>query len=381
MDNVKELLQNVYSISNSWKRFLDKRSESFNIFEALYMETEEARLHNPFLAELLNPKGSHGKESTFLRHFIDLLDNQELASFDCGNATVECEKWIGSIDTDTSKGGRIDAFIEDYQQQIIIENKIYAEDQHQQLLRYRNAYPNATILYLTLYGDEPNEISTDSKKINYNTVSYNRLILPWLDRCIKETAENPTLREVLIQYRKTVKGLLGYTREREMEEEIIQELRKSENNIEATFAIAGSLEGFKTQMMDQLWDNLEAIGGYVSDEDWTKAESGFYYRKEGWKNFEIAFVFETSKLRNFYYGIRFLKSSDLNKKQKEILRGFEPGKSNEYYAWWNFTEYAEDWNTSAEPWKAIQNENLLKYIEEKRAKLEGIVDQLEAEMR
>ena len=102
-------------------------------------------------------------------------------------------------------------------------------------MRYRNAYPDATILYLTLFGDDASAVSTGNKEINYCTVSYDQLILPWLHKCIKEAAENSTLREILIQYRKTVKGLLGYARESEMEEEIIQELKRSENNIEATF--------------------------------------------------------------------------------------------------------------------------------------------------
>lgn len=139
------------------------------------METEEARLHNPLLVELLNPQCIHGKKSTFLQYFIELLDDQGLSSFNCDNVDVVCEKWIGIIDEDTSEGGRIDVFIDvfidDHKQQIIIENKIYAEDQPLQLLRYRNAYPHATILYLTLYGDDPSNVSTGNKEINYHTVS------------------------------------------------------------------------------------------------------------------------------------------------------------------------------------------------------------------
>src|SRR6056297_3305457 len=135
MDDVKELLQNIYTISNSWERFLNKRSESFNIFEALYMETEEARLHNPLLAELLNPKGTHGKKNIFLQYFIELLDQKSLTTFNYDDASVECEKWIGFIDSDISEGGRIDVFIDDHKQQIIIENKIYAKDQPNQLFR------------------------------------------------------------------------------------------------------------------------------------------------------------------------------------------------------------------------------------------------------
>jgi len=37
-----------------------------------------------------------------------------------------------------TKGGRIDIYIESNNKYIFIENKIYAEDQENQLLRYRN---------------------------------------------------------------------------------------------------------------------------------------------------------------------------------------------------------------------------------------------------
>ena len=163
-----------------------------------------------------------------------------------------------------------------------------------------------------------------------------------------------------------------------MEDEIVQELKRTEDNIDASFAIAGALEGFKNNLMDQLWDSLSNIKGYWTNNDWTKAENGFYYRKEGWENYEISFVFEYSKLRSFYYGIRYIDFSELSNKQKDILKSFEPGKSNEYYAWWKYFEgYDEDWNTSAEPWKAIQNGNMKKSIEKKRMMLENVVDRLE----
>lgn len=67
----------------------------------------------------------------------------------------------------------------------------------------------------------------------------------------------------------------------------------------------------------------------------------------------------------------------MNNRQKDILKSFEPGKSNEYYAWWEYSEYADDWNTSAEPWTAIQNGAMKKSIGEKRMKLEKVVDKLE----
>ena len=50
----------------------------------------------------------------------------------CPNASVEVEKYIGR-QTD-SEGGRIDIYFTDGKHSIIIENKIYAGDQHHQML-------------------------------------------------------------------------------------------------------------------------------------------------------------------------------------------------------------------------------------------------------
>ena len=56
-------------------------------------------------------------------------------------------------------GGRIDIILEDGEHAIIIENKIYATDQHHQLLRYNNygkqRFPKGfKLIYLTLDGHE-----------------------------------------------------------------------------------------------------------------------------------------------------------------------------------------------------------------------------------
>ncbi len=42
----------------------------------------------------------------------------------------------------------------------MIENKIYAGEQKNQLLRYHNAYREGKLLYLTLFGDESEQHKT-----------------------------------------------------------------------------------------------------------------------------------------------------------------------------------------------------------------------------
>lgn len=47
-----------------------RRGESFNVFSILKMESNETATHSAILAELLNPRGSHGCGSAFLGAFL-----------------------------------------------------------------------------------------------------------------------------------------------------------------------------------------------------------------------------------------------------------------------------------------------------------------------
>src|SRR5690606_22434580 len=141
--------------------------DNFNIFKTLGLSTSEVRLHSALLAELLNPKGSHGLEEKFLKLFIQKIvmnneDTIDLAEIE--NATVVVEKWIGYIDVERSIGGYIDILIQlPNDRAIIIENKIYAGDQEGQLRRYHNFNKNAIIVYLTLDGKEAVDHTTKNQ--------------------------------------------------------------------------------------------------------------------------------------------------------------------------------------------------------------------------
>ena len=93
-----------------------KRGEYFNIFSVLRLETKEVRLHSAFLAELLNPEGSHGLGKQFLELFLNMVvrkSKEEPFYFETENAKVYVEYYIGVISEDKKSGGRIDLLIED----------------------------------------------------------------------------------------------------------------------------------------------------------------------------------------------------------------------------------------------------------------------------
>ena len=151
--------------------------------------------------------------------------------FKSEDATVYCEKYIGPLSDDGKSGGRIDLLIENKnEQQIIIENKIYASDQPNQLLRYNNRYSKAELFYLTLKGGKPSDASLGGESFQVETISYDKDIIPWLELCMKESASLPVIRETLHQYINLIKNLTGQTIMNEMSSEI-QELILAERGL------------------------------------------------------------------------------------------------------------------------------------------------------
>lgn len=130
------LLRNAQVLLNKEYESQKNKGELFNTFSILKMETAENKTHSNFIAELLNPKGSHLKGSIFLELFLKEINYTE---FEAQNASVKLEKYIGEIDTERLTGGKIDIYTQDKNGNIIsIENKINAKDQDYQIERYCN---------------------------------------------------------------------------------------------------------------------------------------------------------------------------------------------------------------------------------------------------
>lgn len=88
-----------------------ERGESFNIFNTIGLRSEEVRLHSAFIGELLNPRGSHGASSLFLKAFLEVMGIEDgyLDYEDCSPNILE--RVIGTVTA--TEGGRIDIIIED----------------------------------------------------------------------------------------------------------------------------------------------------------------------------------------------------------------------------------------------------------------------------
>ena len=133
------LLKNIKSILKQNKELEKLTGENFNIFIVLNKHKDEVKTHSAFISELLNPNGSHGMGNVFLRHFFEMLiQNDYLSTVEMDNLNetrVEVEKAVGNI---LDINSRLDIYISNKNIQICIENKIYAKDQPKQLERYKN---------------------------------------------------------------------------------------------------------------------------------------------------------------------------------------------------------------------------------------------------
>lgn len=316
MDKLTELLHQVQVYVNEDKQHRAeafRRGECYNVFNVLGVDNQELS-HSAFIAALLNPRGSHGMQDAFLKAFIDTIAHSGTKpELDTAHAKVYTEYNIGN--TTETTGGRIDILITDHSNTgsnkghaIIIENKIWAADQPNQLVRYHNYAPEATLLYLTLNGDEPSEQSRGNLNApngDYQCISYRSDIIGWLQQCAKLSFDKPRVRETINQYIDLLQQLTNQNTMEQDKEQLIQLLTNKEN-LEQACAIADTMPAAKqylveTTLREQLQDDRYEITECTYDRG---NYGGISLRPKGWKHCYIKFEFEISHGTNdLCYGI------------------------------------------------------------------------------
>lgn len=263
MNNEYDIIAAIKQIVDTMQNEQPNEEDSFNLFTALGIERKEV-YHSAFLKALLNvgPKN----EKKILMSFIkDVLHRNDEADY----TEVQTEVNIGHK-TET-EGGRIDLLIisRDHTKCIIIENKIYAGDQDNQLLRYKqygeNKYQGYALIYLTLRGNSASQKSTGDNLIvgqNYITISYKQSILEWLIN-IKdnETIVSENVKSAIEQYIIILKQL---TRRNMGLEEKIKEhfLSDQENQFDCLKKLSSackSTENILHSMKSMIEDQREKI--------------------------------------------------------------------------------------------------------------------------
>ena len=187
--------------------YLAKANESkkrgnndYNPLKAVQNPYNEVNMHSGFIYSLLDTNGEHYQDDLFLSLFLEVLGLKE---------------WFGSTTNAQvrKESQNIDLYIFNDTKHIIIENKINAGDQPNQIATFietihsnsaenkRVEYENIFVIFLTLHDREPSQNSRTSKdnnllweikgdfleskdgKIGYKKVLYKNEILEWIESC------------------------------------------------------------------------------------------------------------------------------------------------------------------------------------------------------
>jgi len=363
MEKLKELLNSVNAILREEKIKKEeslRRGERFNMFQVCGVDHYEVK-HSAIIASFLDPKGNHGQKNKYLKAFISIVDDKT------GIETSLCSVYTEYVTNE----GRIDILIEDKRGKgIIIENKVYAGDQGEQLKRYdkfsKDKYGegNYTIYYLTL--DEHDASDDSGKGINYTRISYKEHILNWIEECIKESATTPLIRETLIQYRNHIKQLTNQDMDTMNKEALLKSMAE---NADAVISMYLVQEDFKKYIFDHYVFDSPILQKLCEEKNLKKAQynlfngkkdKSFYFYRESW--FSAAIVFHTDKSfeHDFYWGISSLHNKLPVKQHKLNCFKEEP---NEYWPYgWESLSMNRDWYWNA--YSEMANGNFANYIKE-----------------
>ena len=254
MNKYKLFLENINLIDKKYQ-ILKSKDENFNIFSILRNEYDEVNLHSKFIVELIKNK-TYGYKFLilFLKKIgIDFFEIKDYQVF--GEYTVK-------------NNGRIDILIKIYskieKKVIVLENKIYAEDQFQQLKRYydsmvREGYKDKEIeiVYLTLFGQAPSEESIlGLKGKNIIEISYKNEIIEWIEELIKEVAQNPIMRETLVQYKNLLEKLTN-SEEKDFMKELKEMILLNQEYLNIAWKLPDIVESIKVDLQLKFWQKLE----------------------------------------------------------------------------------------------------------------------------
>jgi hypothetical protein len=184
-----------------------KSAPGFNIFD-FFGDQRKELFHSHFLAYLFDPKESHGQGHLFLETFFETLP----CYFPDPKLSAELIRqgtWIVEREVIT-RFGRLDIVLRNPQigALFVIENKVDAGEQSEQLARYgdylaqtqlKKDNPNQGLIFLTIDGHQ----ALTGANTPHCQISYRQVIHKWLDDVLPRV-EALTVRETVRQYQALV---------------------------------------------------------------------------------------------------------------------------------------------------------------------------------
>lgn len=400
---VQQLFQQTTQIRQKYEQTIWSSGEWWNVFYAVGKRLYKDELfHSHFLSVLLKYQDKKTGQNIFLQKFLKLLNAENkilwnFSPFYTGTVVIHTEKSIGPITPDYEDGGRVDILLSKGNQQVVIETKIYAKDQPNQLYRYHKRYPNAAIVYLTLNGTEPSlESRGRLMSENYFCLSYRSDILKWLNDCLAYTENLPEccfLHSSIAQYINVIRNLTGQGRYLQMNQEIIKTICADKENLLSAWNIwqnfvAASNEILRTNFLTPLTDCLrEKFEKNISLKELATKEGqvvGFDVLVPSWQNIVLRFSNEllNNQQGNSIYGLCFRSESAI-KTFPEIANFIKANIAQPIQTeWWPLIRLINPdyqfWDFNTVVSLLDDNHPILNYYQEKIADLFELTNKMQA---
>ena len=354
----EDLLQEVslflerLNIQNDEQR---KRGELFNVFRLCGVDHYETT-HSKIIAGILSPQGRHGQGLIYLDAFFSVCT----PSFDF--ILDETAKVSTEVAFDN---GRIDILIQNgHQQGVIIENKIYATDGFEQLIRYdqyakerfRNGYD---IFYLTLYGDDASKASAGD--VRYKRISYNTNIIDWICMCLDLSNRLAPIREVLFQYEDFILQLTNQSMDELSRDRLFQIMSEKPEATEAIYRACGS--GYLKYIFENyVYEELEK---FASERNLTftvadNVNDGFTFSKAEWTQLVICIYREAN---THYIGVSGKDIDFIKSLQFTQMDCLDQKPTDLWPYGWQYLKF-NDWTLGGGITKAMISGDFAKHIKE-----------------
>ncbi len=374
----EEFFEKIEEFKEKQNKQKQRGLNNYNILTTVLKESDEVKLHSKIIYSLLDTNGEHYQSNLFLDKFLEVL-NIENFKFNTENCSVYREY------------KNIDLYITDGNKHIIIENKIYAKDQKEQIKRYieeieKNkelSEKDILVIYLSLDGKNPTSYSLGDLKIKnnfierkfdkiaiYKSISYKDELLKWLKKSQYEVQNITNLNEVFNQYIDVVKMVTNQYKEKVVS--LSDYLVENESVYKMAVKVHSELPKARKKIIDNFFQEVINLLEIKLGEEWIVEIEGnlskswnfpFRIYKKEWRgenNLIFGFEFDANNYYKEYFGI--VKKSDkvdiendivIKFKERLVKLDIELKTSNwwlhdEWFLYGDFVEYALQQNSKQE---------------------------------
>lgn len=264
-----ELLDEVKQIIRDKTVEINNTGLGFNLISILGMNHLETT-HSKIIAELLDSKGSHNFGNKFLELFLKQVG---INDFDKSNYKVIREEYFSDVSCGDGQSMRtfLDIVIKEVStgKVILIENKIWAENQYKQLERYYECYQDKIIklLYLNVFEYDytfnlERKLTEEEKyKLNkiknvYQSISYETVIKNWLEDCVNTSVEKPYINHQIEAYYQTVLKISNQSIYSKMATTIFDKIMESSENLETAEKISQQYNEANSYLENEFFKRL-----------------------------------------------------------------------------------------------------------------------------